>query len=135
MMKPGRCCKRQRARRSPNPMSDIAKQITELSVEKRQLLDRFLKKAGLNLTSAVIIPQRRDTDKFPMSFAQERMWFLDQLEPNRPIYNLPDTHFFKGPLDLDALQRSLTEIVRRHELLRTTFQMVDGKPVQVIAPA
>jgi amino acid adenylation domain-containing protein len=115
-------------------MSDIAKQITELSDEKRQLLDRLLKKAGLNLTSAIIIPQRRDTNKFPMSFAQERLWFLDQLEPNRPTYNLPDTHYFKGPLDLDALQRSLSEIVRRHELLRTTFQMVDGKPMQVIAP-
>src|SRR5215216_5489917 len=133
-MKPDPCCKRQEARRRFNPMSDIAKQITELSVEKRQLLDRFLKKAGLNLTSAIIIPQLRDTNRFPMSFAQERLWFLDQLEPNRPTYNLPDTHYFKGPLDLDALQRSLNEIVRRHEVLRTTFQMVDGKPMQVIAP-
>ena len=115
-------------------MSNIANKITELSVEKRQLLDRYLKKAGLDLTSAIIIPQRRDTDRFPLSFAQERLWFLDQLEPNRPIYNLPDTHRFRGPLDLDALQRSLSEIVRRHELLRTTFQMVDGQPVQVIAP-
>ncbi|HEX7334407.1 MAG TPA: amino acid adenylation domain-containing protein [Pyrinomonadaceae bacterium] len=115
-------------------MSDIAKQITGLSVEKRQLLDRYLKNAGLNLTSAIIVPQPRNTDKFPLSFAQERLWFLDQLEPNRPIYNLPDTHLFKGPLNLEALQRSLSEIVRRHELLRTTFQMVDGKPVQVIAP-
>ena len=115
-------------------MSDIAKQITELSVEKRQLLDRFLKSAGLNLTDAVIIPQPRDTDTFPCSFAQERLWFLDQLEPNQPIYNIPDTHSFKGPLDLEAMQRSLSEIVRRHELLRTTFQMVDGKPMQVIAP-
>ena len=116
-------------------MSDIAKQITELSIEKRQLLDRYLKKAGLNLTSAIIIPQRRDTNRFPLSFAQERLWFLDQLDPNRPIYNLPDTHYFKGPLNLEALQRGLSEIVRRHELLRTTFQMIDGQPVQVIAPA
>ncbi|HET7286891.1 MAG TPA: condensation domain-containing protein, partial [Pyrinomonadaceae bacterium] len=115
-------------------MNDIAKQITELSVEKRQLLERYLKSAGLDLTSAVIIPQRRDTNKFPLSFAQERIWFMDQLEPNRPIYNLPDTHYFKGPLDLDALQRTLTEIVRRHESLRTTFQTVDGEPMQVIAP-
>jgi len=115
-------------------MNDIAKQITELSVEKRQLLDRYLKSAGLDLTSAVIIPQPRDTNKFPLSFAQERIWFMDQLEPNRPIYNLPDTHYFKGPLDLDALQRTLTEIVRRHESLRTTFQTFDGEPMQAIAP-
>ena len=114
-------------------MNDIAKQITELSVEKRQLLERYLKKAGLNLTSALIIPQPRDTNNFPMSFAQERLWFMDQLEPNRPIYNMPDTHVFKGPLDFAALERSLSEIVRRHENLRTTFQMVDGRPVQVIA--
>ena len=115
-------------------MSDIAKQITELSVEKRQLLERYLKSAGLDLMSAVIMPQPRDTDKFPLSFAQERIWFMDQLEPNRPIYNLPDTHYFKGAIDLDALQRTLTEIVRRHESLRTTFQTVDGEPMQVIAP-
>jgi len=115
-------------------MTDIAKQITELSVEKRQLLERYLKSAGLDLTSAVIMPQPRDTDKFPLSFAQERIWFLDQLEPNRPIYNLPDTHYFKGVLDLDALERTLNEIVRRHESLRTTFQTVNGEPVQVIAP-
>jgi amino acid adenylation domain-containing protein len=115
-------------------MSDIAKQITELSVEKRQLLDRFLKSAGLNLTNAIIMPQPRDTDRFPLSFAQERLWFMDQLEPNQPLYNIPDTHSFKGPLDLEALQRSLSEIVRRHEILRTTFQTVGGQPVQVIAP-
>ncbi len=114
-------------------MSDIAKQITQLSVEKRQLLDRYLKSAGLNLTSAAIIPQPRDTNKFPLSFAQKRLWFLDQLEPNRPIYNLPDSHSFTGPLDLKALEHSLSEIVRRHEILRTTFQIVDGEPVQVIA--
>lgn len=115
-------------------MNDIAKQITELSVEKRQLLERYLKNAGLNLTEAMIVPQRRDTNKFRLSFAQERLWFLDQLEPNRPIYNVSDTHYFKGPLDHDALQRSLTEVVRRHESLRTTFQTVAGEPVQVIAP-
>ena len=116
-------------------MSDIAKQITELSVEKRQLLERYLKTAGLNLTNAVILPQSRDTNKFPLSFAQQRLWFLDQLEPNTAVYNIPDTHYFNGPLNLDALERSLSEIVRRHEILRTTFQSSDGEPVQVIAEA
>ena len=116
-------------------MSDIAKQITELSVEKRQLLERYLKTAGLNLSNAVILPQRRDTNKFPLSFAQQRLWFLDQLEPNSAVYNIPGTHSFNGPLDLHALERSLSEIVRRHEVLRTTFHIVDGEPVQVIAEA
>ena len=116
-------------------MSDIAKQITELSVEKRQLLEQYLKTAGLNLSNAVILPQRRDTNRFPLSFAQQRLWFLDQLEPDSAVYNIPDTHCFNGPLKLHALERSLNEIVRRHEILRTTFHSVAGEPVQVIAEA
>ena len=116
-------------------MSDIAKQISELSVEKRQLLERYLKTAGLNLSNAVILPQRRDTNRFPLSFAQQRLWFLDQLEPNTTVYNIPDSHRFYGPLNLEALERSLSEIIRRHESLRTTFHNVDGEPVQVIAEA
>jgi condensation domain-containing protein len=115
-------------------MNDLAKQITGLSPEKRQLLDRYLKNVGLDLKSAVIMSQPRDRNTFPMSFAQERLWFLDQLEPNQPIYNVPDTHHFKGPLDRNALERALSEIVRRHESMRTTFQMVNGTAMQVIAP-
>lgn len=114
-------------------MNDIAKQITELSLEKRQLLERYLKSEGLSLSNAVILPRSRTTNKFPLSFAQQRLWFLDQLEPNTPVYNIPDTHSFKGPLNLAALERSLSEIVRRHESLRTTFHSIDGEPVQVIA--
>nr|QEO74680.1 condensation domain-containing protein [uncultured bacterium] len=121
--------------RGTDTMSDIAKQISELSIEKRQLLERYLKTAGLNLTNAVILPQRRNTNRFPLSFAQQRLWFLDQLEPNTSVYNIPDTHYFNGPLNLRALERSLSEIVRRHEILRTTFQTVEGEPVQVIAEA
>ena len=116
-------------------MSDIAKQITELSSEKRQLLERYLKTAGLNLARAVILPLSRETNQFPLSFAQQRLWFLDQLEPNTAVYNIPDMHQFSGPLNLAALERSLNEIVQRHEILRTTFQTVDGGPVQVIAEA
>jgi amino acid adenylation domain-containing protein len=114
-------------------MSDIAKQISGLSVEKRQLLEQYLKTAGLNLSNSVILPRSRDTNRFPLSFAQQRLWFLDQLEPNTSIYNIPDTHYFEGPLNLDALERSLTEVVRRHEILRTTFESPKGEPVQVIA--
>ena len=114
-------------------MSDIVKQITELSVEKRQLLERYLKTAGLNLSRAVILPRSRETNKFPLSFAQQRLWFLDQLEPNTAVYNVPDMHYFNGPINLAALERSLSELLRRHEILRTTFHSIDGEPVQVIA--
>ncbi|HEV8168593.1 MAG TPA: condensation domain-containing protein, partial [Pyrinomonadaceae bacterium] len=99
-------------------MSDIAKQITGLSAEKRQLLERYLKTAGLNLSRAVILPQSRETNRFPLSFAQQRLWFLDQLEPNSAVYNIADTHYFSGPLKLAALERSMSELIRRHESLR-----------------
>src|SRR5439155_15533509 len=68
-----------------------------------------------------------------LSFAQQRLWFLAQLEPNSPLYTIPALIRLDGPLDVPALQRSLNEIVRRHEVLRTTFASVDGEPMQVIA--
>lgn len=114
-------------------MSDFAKQISGLSAEKRQLLEQYLKTAGLNLSNSVILPRTRDTNVFPLSFAQQRLWFLDQLEPGGSVYNIPDTHYFDGPINLDALERSLSELIRRHEVLRTTFQSRNGEPVQVIA--
>ncbi|OLD63512.1 MAG: hypothetical protein AUI47_08965 [Acidobacteria bacterium 13_1_40CM_2_68_5] len=70
----------------------------------------------------------------PISFAQQRLWFLDQLDPGRPFYNMPSTLRLRGPLDVSALRQGLDEIVRRHEVLRTTFPGVDGKPVAVVAP-
>ncbi|MBV8842651.1 MAG: amino acid adenylation domain-containing protein, partial [Bryobacterales bacterium] len=70
----------------------------------------------------------------PLSFAQERLWFLDQLEPNHPFFNSPFAIRMKGDLRADALRAALNEIVRRHEVLRTTFQAKNYRPVQVIAP-
>jgi amino acid adenylation domain-containing protein len=80
-----------------------------------------------------IVPVPRDGD-LPLSFAQQRLWFIDQLEPGRSVYNFPAAVRLKGPLDVVALEQSLNEIVRRHDALRTTFALVDGRPVQVIAP-
>ena len=75
------------------------------------------------------------TRELRLSFAQERLWFLNQLEPDNPFYNMSMALRLRGPLDTDALERSLNEIVRRHEALRTTFAAVDGEPVQLIAPS
>ncbi|KYG06012.1 hypothetical protein BE21_37340, partial [Sorangium cellulosum] len=73
----------------------------------------------------------RGTDP-PLSFAQQRLWFLDQLVPNNAFYNVPMAVRLEGPLDVPALERSLLEVVRRHEALRTTFPAVEGKARQVI---
>ncbi|MEP6802067.1 MAG: condensation domain-containing protein [Acidobacteriota bacterium] len=70
-----------------------------------------------------------------MSFGQQRLWFLDQLEPQNPAYHVQVALRLRGPLDLAALEASLSEIARRHEILRTTFQVAGGEPRQVIAPA
>ncbi|MFP2933734.1 condensation domain-containing protein, partial [Pyxidicoccus sp. 3LG] len=70
----------------------------------------------------------------PLSFAQQRLWFIDQLEPGTPTYNLPVALRMEGALDAAALERAFTELVRRHESLRTTFVDVNGKAAQVITP-
>ena len=73
-------------------------------------------------------------ERIPLSFAQQRLWFLDQLEPETPKYNIPTALVLKGTLNFTALERSLNEIVRRHEVLRTTFAIVNGQPTQIVAP-
>jgi hypothetical protein len=69
----------------------------------------------------------------PLSFAQQRLWFIDQLEPGSALYNVPKAFRVSGALDAASLQQSLNEIVRRHEVLRTTFSAVGGRPVQKIS--
>ncbi|HEU0053301.1 MAG TPA: condensation domain-containing protein, partial [Longimicrobium sp.] len=102
----------------------------ELSAAKRALIEARLRG---RVRSSGIVP-RADRDGAPLSFAQERLWFLDRLEPGSATYNIPEARRLGGALDARALERALGEIVRRHEALRTTFAEVDGSPVQVIAP-
>ncbi len=73
--------------------------------------------------------------ELPLSFSQQALWFLDRLAPGLPTFNVPGAVRITGPLDVAALERSFHEILRRHESLRTTFPVVDGSAVQVIAPA
>jgi len=76
-----------------------------------------------------------NTAVFPMSFAQRRVWFLDQLEPGKSVYNVCEALRFAGPLDVSALATSVNQIVNRHESLRTTFAEVEGHPSQLVAPS
>jgi len=80
-----------------------------------------------------IEPVSRD-EPLPLSFAQQRLWFLDQMAPGDVAYNLPGAVRLRGSLSAAALEKSLRELVRRHEVLRTTFANVRGRPEQVIAP-
>ncbi len=70
----------------------------------------------------------------PASFAQQRLWLLHQVQPDSTLYNIPTAIRLRGPLDIDALNQTVEEVLRRHESLRTTFISVEGRPCQVVAP-
>src|SRR5947209_3010715 len=80
-----------------------------------------------------VIRRRRPPDPCPLSFSQQRLWFLDQLSPADPTYNIPYAMTVHGVLDVPALQQSLNAIVGRHEILRTAFEDVGGTPLPVVA--
>ncbi|MFD2171047.1 amino acid adenylation domain-containing protein [Tumebacillus lipolyticus] len=89
-----------------------------------------IRKATEEVVGDKIVPIARN-QQFPLSFAQQRLWFMAQYDPNSPMYSMPYLLRMRGDLDLPALERSLAEIVRRHEALRTTFATVEDHPVQV----
>ena len=98
-------------------------------------LSTAIEKARRNGSAPVsrIEPVAR-TSALPLSFAQQRLWFLDQLESGNTSYNVPAAVRLRGALDVNALQRALDEVVRRHETLRVSFPTVNGEPVQFITP-
>ncbi|MEM8722033.1 MAG: aminotransferase class V-fold PLP-dependent enzyme [Cyanobacteria bacterium P01_G01_bin.39] len=100
----------------------------ELAQRKAEILEFLLQ---INHTSTSIEPTDRTT-KIPLSFAQQRLWFLERLEPGNPFYNQPTALRLTGELQVDILEQSWQEIIRRHEILRTTFTTVEARPVQVI---
>jgi len=101
--------------------TDVAAGLEGLSPEKRALLARRLKQKGL------------DPDALALSFAQERLWFLDQLTPGNPFYNVPVAVALRGRLDVPALQRALVALAKRHQTLRTRFPSLGGRPVQWVS--
>ncbi|HEV2736721.1 MAG TPA: condensation domain-containing protein, partial [Longimicrobiaceae bacterium] len=114
-------------------MSGVSARLAQLSPERRAALQRLLlEKAGARGDPREVRP-RPGGGPAPLSFAQQRLWFLDQLEPGNPAYNLSHFQRLRGRLEPGALRRALTEVVRRHEGLRTVFAVVGSEPVQVIA--
>jgi amino acid adenylation domain-containing protein len=114
--------------------SNSAPKAPGLSAETLELLAHLLEEEGIELLPAQRITPRGHLDELPLSFAQQRLWFLSQLDPASPVYNLSSAYRLRGPLNTTVLERSLNEIVRRHESLRTMFPVVDGRPVQVVTP-
>src|SRR6476469_2138621 len=82
----------------------------------------------------MIKPMMQETSAFPASFAQERLWFLDQMDPGDPAYHIAGAVRFTGSLDVPALRASLNEVARRHESLRTTFKLAGGSVMQIVSP-
>jgi len=114
--------------------------MSPLSPEKRRLLALLLKEKNTDSSQPTVtgtIPQRNTSKPIPLAFNQEGLWFLDQMElgVGSANYSIPGITRLKGALDVDAIEQSLGEILRRHEALRTSFQMQeDGTPFQVISP-
>src|ERR1044072_3158301 len=114
--------------------------IAGLSPETVDLLSRLVREKGHRPPQA----QARETvspiaravraEQMPLSFAQERLWFIDQLELGSAGYNIPNAVRLKGALQVAALEQSVNELVRRHEVLRTSFVEASGQPAQQFSP-
>ncbi|MEM8676928.1 MAG: amino acid adenylation domain-containing protein [Cyanobacteria bacterium P01_G01_bin.67] len=131
-------------------MGNLSQQLKNLSPEQRSLLEAKLKEKGIQISqsdlgkaesqsdkpngmaSLRISPRNQDAN-IPLSFAQKRLWFVQQLEPENNSYNVPCVLKLEGKLNIEALQKALNEIVKRHEILRTVFVANENKePIQVV---
>ncbi|MFE9856399.1 amino acid adenylation domain-containing protein [Streptomyces sp. NPDC005780] len=114
-------------------MSETTTSSAGLSEAKRALLSRRLR-TGLTTAPRPVVPRRNDGEVPPLSFAQERLWFMEQFAPGTAAYNIPVARRLRGPLDHAALERALDMVVARHETLRSRYPATDdGRPVLEIA--
>lgn len=113
---------------------DLGEAIRSLPSERRARLRQILMAKGVDLSAIPIVQRPADLKAIPASFAQQRLWFLSRLDPHSTAYNVPSVVRMNGVLSVDALRQAFTEVVRRPDILRTTFASLDGKPVQVAAP-
>jgi fengycin family lipopeptide synthetase B len=115
-------------------MSSVAERIAGLDPEKRKMLARLLAGQKSRRPENGTIPVRPDPAHYPLSFSQERLWFLEHLLPGSGLYNMAGVARVRGPLDETAVFQTFNEIVRRHEVLRTVFRSEDGRPQPVLLP-
>ncbi|MBT3234195.1 MAG: AMP-binding protein, partial [Calditrichaeota bacterium] len=117
------------------PKGVITPEIREQLVKhKAEILTYLHKENGTSRFRHEPIQPLAGNKNLPLSFAQQRLWFLDQLEGGSSAYNMPAAFQMKGPLHIKGLEQSLTEMVRRHEVLRTVFLQLNGSPIQTINP-
>jgi amino acid adenylation domain-containing protein len=112
-----------------------AELLKRLSPAQRALLLKELQKDAAHTNGSHDIPRRPPAGPIPLSFSQQRLWFVAQIDPDTPLYNVPEAIDLKGQLNLVALEQGLNEIIRRHDALRTRFTVVDRQPVQVCTPS
>lgn len=113
-------------------MNNIAERLNKLSPAKKQVLLQKLFEQGLTLANIPITPSQQE-GPFPLSFAQQRLWMLDQLEPDLSAYHIPAVVRLTGKVDVPALQEAFNQLVARHDALRTTFALGEaGEPVQIV---
>jgi amino acid adenylation domain-containing protein/non-ribosomal peptide synthase protein (TIGR01720 family) len=106
----------------------------QLSEAKRLLLEKRIKGLAKPAAPKNAIRRRGGGPVHPMSWAQERLWFLDQMEPGNAFYNIPAASLISARIDVPTLERAFSEVIRRHEALRTVFRLVDGEPKQIVQP-
>jgi len=108
----------------------------KIKAHKSDILDYLKNGKGIRPDKAPepFFKRNQNEENIPLSLSQQRMWYLDQLEPEKPVYYIPSGFHLKGPLNILALEQSLTEVLTRHESLRTTFPSFGGQPIQKISP-
>ena len=114
--------------------AELERRLAALTPEKRAQLERA-RDGGLQVTRRSGPVPRIDDGPAPMSYAQELLWLLDRATPGMHGYNVPRSARLRGPLDVAALSTALDAVVARHEVLRSTFDTIDGEPRQIVNPA
>ncbi len=99
-------------------------------MNKQKIYEELLKKRGIRAPKGPVLSRRNDPGPFQLSFAQRRIWFLQQFDPESAAYNDPTALRIKGPLDISILEQTFNEIIRRHQVLRMNFLFQKGKPIQ-----